>query len=91
MYGDHLGLYRAMVKGSQSNGLGHIKRSGVGDEVLGISINLTAVPDYVRGMENPTECLQNITRWLVKHGYSETEIGKVIGGNALRLLQQVWY
>lgn len=91
MYGDHLGLYRAMVKGSQSNGLGHIKRSGVGDEVLGISINLTAVPDYVRGMENPTECLQNITRWLVKHSYSETEIGKVIGGNALRLLQQVWY
>ncbi len=91
MYGDHLGLYRAMVKGSQSKGLGHTKRPGVGDEVLGISIDLTGVPDYVRGMENPTECLQNITRWLVKHGYSETEIAKVIGGNAMRLLQQVWY
>jgi membrane dipeptidase len=91
MYGDHLGLYRAMVNGSQRKGLGHTKRSGVGDEVLGISIDLTSVPDYVRGMENPTECLQNITRWLVKHGYSETEIAKVIGGNAMRLLQQVWY
>jgi membrane dipeptidase len=90
MYGDHLGLYRAMVRGSQSKGLGHTKRPGVGDEVLGISIDLTVVPDYVRGMENPTECLKNITRWLIKHGYSESEIAKVIGGNALQLLKQVW-
>lgn len=91
MYGDHLGLYRAMVKRSRYKGLGHTKRFGVGDEVLGISIDLTGVPDYVHGLENPTECLQNITRWLVKQGYSETEIAKVIGENALRLLKQVWY
>ncbi len=47
--------------------------------------------EYVRGIENPTEGSRNILRWLVKHGYSDEEIGKVIGGNALRLLREVWW
>ena len=46
--------------------------------------------DYVRGFENPSECSKNIPRWLVKQGYSDEEIVKVIGGNALRLLRDVW-
>ena len=29
-------------------------------------------------------------RWLVKHGYTEEEIAKVIGGNAIRVLREVW-
>jgi membrane dipeptidase len=41
-------------------------------------------------MENPTECLLNVTRWLIKNGYSDEEIVKIVGGNALRLLEKVW-
>ena len=45
---------------------------------------------YVSGLENPTEGSVNIIRWLVKHGYSDDEIARVMGGNALRILRQVW-
>lgn len=34
--------------------------------------------------------LPNITRGLVARGYSEQEIGKVLGGNILRVMQTVW-
>lgn len=44
---------------------------------------------YVDGIENPAEELGNITRWLVGHGYSDADIAKVIGGNALRVMQAV--
>ena len=46
--------------------------------------------DYVKGIENPTEGMINVTRWLVKNGYSDTEIVKVIGGNVVRFLEEVW-
>ncbi len=45
---------------------------------------------YVKGMENPSEASHNIIRWLVKHDYSREEIEKVIGGNTLRVLEEVW-
>jgi membrane dipeptidase len=45
---------------------------------------------YVEGLENPTEAWTNIPRWLVKHGYSDEEIRKVLGGNVLRVLETVW-
>lgn len=34
--------------------------------------------EYMQEMENPAEGYNNIVRWLVKHGYSDEEIGKVI-------------
>jgi membrane dipeptidase len=46
-------------------------------------------PGYVRGLENPNEFI-NIARWMIKNGYSDAEIAKVMGGNALRLLEKVW-
>ena len=46
---------------------------------------------FVDGMENPSETFPNIARWLVLHGYSDQEIGKVLGGNVLRVLDSVWY
>ncbi len=46
--------------------------------------------DYVDGLENPAECFPNITRWLVKHGYSDTDIGQVLGANIVRVLEQAW-
>ena len=46
--------------------------------------------EYVKGLENPAEASQNIVRWLVKHGYSDEEIGKVLGKNVIRVLKQAW-
>jgi membrane dipeptidase len=44
--------------------------------------------DYMEGIENPSEW-KNITRGLVKRGYPRADIEKLIGGNALRIVQQV--
>jgi membrane dipeptidase len=46
--------------------------------------------EHVEGLENPAEASKNLLRWLVKEGYSDEDIGKVLGGNALRLFRQVW-
>lgn len=46
--------------------------------------------EYVDGIENPAEAFPNIVRWLVTHGYSDTDIGKVIGGNVMRALETIW-
>ncbi|MCK5265923.1 MAG: membrane dipeptidase, partial [Candidatus Thorarchaeota archaeon] len=32
----------------------------------------------------------NVVRWMVKNGYSDEEIAKIIGKNALRILGEVW-
>lgn len=50
----------------------------------------TMANPYVEGLENPTEAWNNIPRWLVKHGYSDEEIRKVLGGNILRALEETW-
>jgi membrane dipeptidase len=91
LYGDHIDLYRSGAKKNKLSGWGHHTRSREsGDQVLGISMNLSGLPDYVQGMENPTESIQNVVRWLIKHGYTDKLITKIIGGNALRLLKKVW-
>ena len=45
---------------------------------------------FVKYLENPTEASWNIPRWLIKHGYTDEEIIKVLGGNAIRVLREVW-
>ncbi len=47
--------------------------------------------EFVDGIENPGEEFPNIVRWLVKHGYSDGDITKVLGGNVMRVLKQVWW
>ena len=47
--------------------------------------------EWVDGLENPAEAFPNIVRWLVKHGYSDEDIAKAIGGNTMRVLKQVWH
>jgi len=91
LYGDHIGLYKAMAEKSKTQGFGHHSREGAAeDTVLGMRMDLASLPDYVKGLENPTECLQNVARWMIGHGYSDQEIAKIIGGNALQLLREVW-
>ncbi len=79
VYGDHVGLHHAY-----SSALS-LKESKSGS---GLDYNEV---EYVKGMENPTEASKNIVRWLVKKGYSDQEIAKVIGGNVLRVLKEVWW
>lgn len=47
--------------------------------------------EFVDGIENPAEAFPNIVRWMVKHGYSDADIAKAIGGNAMRVLEEAWY
>jgi membrane dipeptidase len=76
LYGDHVGLHHAL--------LGQLSIK----DILGTQ-SFEEVP-YVRGLENPTETSKNIIRWLVKTGYSDEYIVKILGGNILRLLRTVW-
>jgi membrane dipeptidase len=77
-FGDHIGLHHAL-----SAGVDVSKLMNAGGE------KYPQVP-YVDGVENPGENFWNITRWLVKHGYSDSEIQAVLGGNIIRLLNEVW-
>jgi membrane dipeptidase len=81
LYGDHVGLHHVYSAALS------IDESHEGDEDKGPQFD--EVP-YVKGIENPTEASHNILRWLVKHDYSEEDIAKVLGGNILRVLDDVW-
>lgn len=80
LYGDHVGLhhtYAAALSLKESKGAG--KPGQEYEEV-----------EYVEGLENPTEGSHNILRWLVREGYSDEDIEKVMGGNALRVMKEAW-
>ena len=76
LFGDHVGLHE-LFSGHLSIGAAH----------AGVSYDKVA---YVDGLENPGECFANIVGWLVSHGYSDDEITAVVGGNILRVLEEVW-
>ncbi len=83
LYGDHVGLHDVYsaalsIKESRAGGSGPNKNPP--HERV----------EYVKGLENPTECSHTIPRWMVKHGYSDDDIVKAMGGNALRILEEVW-
>ncbi len=77
LFGDHVGLHR-LLAGPLSIGKSH---AGVEYERV----------EYVEGLENPAEAFPNIVRWLVTHGYSDGDIAKIIGGNIMRALREVWW
>ncbi|MBN2231176.1 MAG: membrane dipeptidase [Candidatus Thorarchaeota archaeon] len=85
LYGDHVGLYRLYDEQMAKAGMGHYTRPVQKEDLV-----VTELPDYVKGLENPTEAIHNVVRWMVKNGYSNDEIAKIIGLNALRLLEKVW-
>lgn len=76
LYGDHVGLHHAFAAQlSIGQAHGHV--------------DYEEVP-YVDGVENPTEAMANIISWLVKNDYSDDEIRAVVGGNTVRVLEEVW-
>jgi membrane dipeptidase len=76
LFGDHVGLHHALREALS----------------LGASKGTTPYPEvpYVDGIENPAEAFPNIVRWLVTRGYGDEDIAKVIGGNIMRVLDEVW-
>ena len=77
LYGDHVGVHHAFAKALSTG------------DTAKADVEYQEVP-FVKYLENPTEASWNIPRWLIKHGYSDEDIAKVIGGNALRVLSEVW-
>ena len=85
LYGDHVGLYKLYDDRMTKDGMGHYSRPKQEED-----LTVTELPTHVKGLENPTEAMENVIRWMVKNGYSDEDIAKVIGLNALRLLEKVW-
>ena len=77
MYGDHVGLHHAFAAALSTG------------DTSKTTVPYQEVP-FVKYLENPTEASWNIPRWLIKHGYTDEEIINVLGGNAIRVLREVW-
>lgn len=58
-------------------------------ESVSLGKQLKAFPaPYMKGIENPADFV-NVTRGLVKRGYSENDIKKIVGGNVMRIFEEV--
>jgi membrane dipeptidase len=77
LFGDHVGLHHYFAK-QLSIGAAHGQ------------VDFEEV-EFVDGIENPAEAFPNIVRWLVKHSYSDGDIAKAIGGNVMRIIEEVWW
>jgi membrane dipeptidase len=77
LFGDHVGLHHYFAKQLSI-------KSAHGAQAF------TEV-EFVDGIENPAEAFPNIVRWMVKHDYSDGDIGKAIGGNVMRVLEEAWF
>ena len=84
LYGDHVGLHHVFA---EALSIGQSQQSQGGGKEKALQFEKV---DYVKGIENPTEGSRNILRWLIKNGYSEDSIAKVMGQNILRVLKDVW-
>ena len=77
LFGDHVGLHTTL------------------SAALSIGASRGNLPypkvEWVDGIENPAEAFPNIVCWLVKKGYSDSDIAKAIGGNIMRVLKEAWY
>ena len=83
LYGDHVGLHHAFADFLS------IKQAWA-KQTADKPVDFPKV-SYVKGLENPTEASHNVVRWLVAHNYSEEDIAKVIGGNTIRVLKDIWW
>ncbi len=77
---DHVGIGTDIV-------WGHHASLGVHRHYI-THMGMEVAADYMEGLESLEEW-PNITRGLVSRGYSDGEIEKIIGGNALRVMDEV--
>ena len=85
LYGAHQELYKVWFPRKK----GHYTREGRSQGRSWTVPEEIVDPGYVKGLENPSEYV-NIMRWMIKHGYGDGEIQKIIGSNAMNLLESVW-
>ena len=60
----------------------------VGPDHVGLGSDYDGIPSTPKGLEDVTK-MPDITKELVKRGYSEEDISKILGGNHLRLFKTV--
>lgn len=82
---DHVAIGSDNYFGDKNANHAHTIREHSAD---GLQNYLTFSAPFMEAIENPSEWM-NITRALVKRGYSDADIEKLIGGNTLRLVEQV--
>jgi len=75
--GDHVGLQNLLMIMKTGKPL---SEQGYENEIV----------PFVKGFDNVAETSWNTVRWLVKNGYSDEDISKIIGGNVIRVLREVW-
>lgn len=63
-----------------------VKLGGV--DHVGLGSDFDGVDSVPRGMEDASK-LPNLVRGLARRGYSEEDLGKILGGNLLRVMKQV--
>ena len=74
-FGDHVGIHHLNAKELS------IAKSHAGVQFEEV--------EFVDGIENPGQ-FSNVARWLIKNGYSDVEVKKIMGENVLRVLHKVW-
>jgi membrane dipeptidase len=60
----------------------------VGPDHVGLGSDFDGIPYAPTGLEDVSK-MPDVTGELVKRGYSKTDIGKILGGNHLRLIQEI--
>jgi len=79
--------------GSRGPGSGHVFGDHVRfDKAFAAALSISRIQqgvkytqvEYVDGWESPPRPMPNAARWLVAHGYTDTDAAKVLGGNVLR-------
>ncbi|MCW3979570.1 MAG: dipeptidase [Candidatus Bathyarchaeota archaeon] len=92
LWGDHAGLYRGGPIGTvvRRPGTGHYSRprSPELSEVFDTG-EMVRDLDHVKGLESPSDFV-NIARGLLRDGYSDGEIAKVMGLNGFRVIEACW-
>jgi membrane dipeptidase len=89
LYGDHQDHYSAFAMRYATDGYGQSSRPGRMSRKRREPPEGVVNQGYVKGLENPSEFV-NIARWMILNGYSDLEIKKIIGENAIKFLKKAW-
>lgn len=72
----------------------HVALQHAFDDRLGISASHSGEEfeesSYVEGLENPSEAMRNMIGWLIQQDYTTTDIAKVAGGNAMKVMKKIF-
>ena len=60
----------------------------IGVDHVGVGSDFDGFGGYLKGLEDASK-MPNLTQGLLDRGYKADEIGKIMGGNYLRIIQQV--